>query len=275
MTDDTPAPGSTAPGSSARRPRSRAVRVVRRVGIAALAAGLVALLGFVIWALNPMRAEPKPLAALDDDTGIAVTRSAAGVVLIPKQGATGAGFVMLPGARVEPEAYAAKLRGLADAGVVVVIPSVTLNFALFDTRSFSDLTQVADAAGATEVQRWYVGGHSLGGVRACQLVADDRSSGRDAIAGLVLLGSYCAADISSTDAKVLSLGGSRDGLSTPAKIQAARHLLPDSATLVEIRGADHASFGDYGEQPGDKAATASDRKVASTLTQQVLVLMQG
>ncbi|TPW73668.1 alpha/beta hydrolase [Schumannella sp. 10F1B-5-1] len=236
-------------------------------------------MGFVVWALNPMRAEAKPLAALEQDSSIAVTRSDAGVVLIPKQGATGTGFVMLPGARVEPAAYAAKLAGLADAGVVVVIPSVTLNFALFDTRSFHDLTLVADAAGATDVQRWYVGGHSLGGVRACQLVADDQSAaaggGAPEIAGLVLLGSYCAADISGDDVPVLSLGGSRDGLSTPAKIRDARHRLPASAQLVEIPGADHASFGDYGAQPGDTTATASDADVRAEITQRILEFAAG
>lgn len=86
-----------------------------------------------------------------------------------------------------------------------------------------------------------MGGHSLGGVRACQLAAD-----ADA---LVLFGSYCATDLSKSDLAVLSLAGSEDGLSTPEKIDDARDQLPADAEMIEIEGASHASFGDYGAQP--------------------------
>lgn len=56
---------------------------------------------------------------------------------------------------------------------------------------------------------------------------------------------------------MLSVSGSRDGLSTPAKVDAARHLLPSTATTTEIAGANHADFGAYGDQPGDRTAAIS------------------
>ncbi|MBK0297276.1 alpha/beta hydrolase, partial [Bacillus sp. S34] len=74
-------------------------------------------------------------------------------------------------------------------------------------------------------------------VRACQLAPDAD--------GLLLLGSYCANDISRSYISVLSVSGSRDGLSTPAKVDAARHLLPSNATMTEIQGSNHADFGAY------------------------------
>ena len=45
---------------------------------------------------------------------------------------------------------------------------------------------------------------------------------------------------------MLSIAGSEDGLSTPDKIADARDLLPQTPRLVEIDGASHSTFGDYG-----------------------------
>lgn len=113
-----------------------------------------------------------------------------------------------------------------------------MNLAFFDLRGLDQFTSAAP-----DIDDWAVGGHSLGGVRACQLAADAEA--------LVLFGSYCADDLSTSDLAVLSISGSEDGLSTPEKVDAARHLLPADAEMVEIDGASHASFGDYGPQAGD------------------------
>jgi pimeloyl-ACP methyl ester carboxylesterase len=68
-----------------------------------------------------------------------------------------------------------------------------------------------------------------------------------------------ASDLSeSLDCSVLSISGSEDGLSTPAKIRSTKRLLPGDARYVTIPGAVHAYFGDYGPQSGDGQPT-SDR----------------
>ena len=104
-------------------------------------------------------------------------------------------------------------------------------------------------------------------MRSCQLAA----SGADAasephVAGVVLFGSYCANDLSRTDLRVLSLVGENDGLSTPDKVAAAASLLPADAATVLLEGANHAAFGDYGPQPGDGIATASDEVTRDRIT---------
>jgi pimeloyl-ACP methyl ester carboxylesterase len=66
---------------------------------------------------------------------------------------------------------------------------------------------------------------------------------------------------------VLSIAGSDDGLSTPEKIADARPLLPADAEMVEIPGAAHASFGDYGPQAGDGEPTISDEEMTARLTE--------
>ncbi|WP_375390241.1 alpha/beta hydrolase [uncultured Amnibacterium sp.] len=239
----------------------RVRRIVRRVGLAALAAGVLAAVGFVVWAEHPMEAEPGPLAAVRADSAITYRDAGSAVVLTPKR-PSAVGLVFFAGARVDAAAYASKLSGIADAGIAVVIVRPTLNFAIVETRPLADFEALDPA-----VQRWLVGGHSLGGVRACEYATDK------GVAGLVLLGSYCANDLSRTDLPVLSIGGERDGLSTPAKIRAARHLLPASAELVEIPGSVHAQFGDYGTQPGDGVPTATDAAVRKAITADVLAFL--
>jgi pimeloyl-ACP methyl ester carboxylesterase len=227
-------------------------RIIRRVLLWVAAALILALAAFVIWAENPMRAEAGPLSTVD------YVDSPDGVVLTPEN-PNGTGLVFIAGARVEPQAYAAKLSGLVDAGVTVVIARPALNFAILEFRSLDTFESLAP-----DVDTWFVGGHSLGGVKACQYATET--------AGLILFGSYCASDI--TDVDVLTISATNDGLSTPEKIADAADLLPKNAQLVVIDGGNHAQFGDYGVQPGDGDSTISDAEFERQLTAAVLAFMR-
>lgn len=203
-----------------------------------------------------MAAEPEPLASVKANPAISITDDSAAIVLSPTEGATGDGLVFIPGAKVDPWAYAAKLSGIVESGTTVVITKPWLNLAFFDLRSLGAFTSLAP-----DVDTWAVGGHSLGGVRACQLTQDAEA--------LILFASYCANDLSASGLPVLSLAGELDGLSTPEKIADARPLLPADADMVEIAGAAHSSFGDYGLQPGDGTPTISDADMTETLTSEI------
>lgn len=217
---------------------------------------VLVVLGFLAWANTPMMGERPAALEVWRDSRVAVTDLGNAVELAPVDGRSGTGLVFIPGAIVDPYAYMYKLsEAVADTGLTVLITKPTLNLAFFDTRPLSAFT-----SHVPEVEHWYVGGHSLGGVRACQLAADGD------VSGLVLFGSYCANDLSRTDLRVLSISGSRDGLSTPAKIEAARVLLPPNATMLQIQGMNHAQFGDYGPQPGDGTATISDAEARQGVT---------
>lgn len=234
--------------------KQRGRRVLRWV-LGSIGAVLVlAIGGILIWSqVGVMQAEPAPLATVRDNPEITVEDASQGIVLTPADGDSEIGLVFVPGAKVDPWAYAAILQGLAEDGVTVVITRPWLNLAFFDLRGLDSFTSAAP-----DIDTWAVGGHSLGGVRACQLATD-----ADA---LVLFGSYCASDVSDTDLAVLSLAGSEDGLSTPEKIAAARDLLPADAELIEIPGASHASFGDYGPQAGDGTPTISSDEMHAAVT---------
>jgi pimeloyl-ACP methyl ester carboxylesterase len=201
---------------------------------------LVAVIGLVAWSqVGVMAAEPGPLAEVREDPRIRYTDAAEAVVLEPAYGATGVGLVYVPGAKVEAAAYAATMADVvAEDGVTVVITKPWLNLAFFDLRPLTTFTDLVP-----DIDTWIVGGHSLGGVRACQLAGD-----ADALA---LFASYCANDLAESDLPVISIGGSEDGLTTPDDIADARPLLPADAVLAEIEGANHAAFGAYGPQAGD------------------------
>ncbi|WP_168441051.1 alpha/beta hydrolase [Microbacterium sp. K27] len=229
-------------------------RILKRVLWSVAIVLVVAVGGVLAWTqIGVMAAEPEPLASVRENPAITVTDADQGIVLAPADGRSDLGLVFIPGAKVDPWAYAAILQGLAEEGITVVITRPWLNLAFFDPRGLDAFTSAAP-----DIDVWGVGGHSLGGVRACQL-ADDADA-------LVLFASYCANDLSGSGLPVLSLSGSEDGLSTPEKIADARDQLPADADMVEIEGASHASFGDYGPQDGDGTPTISRDEMHAEVT---------
>ncbi len=214
---------------------------------------VLAGLGFLLWAnIGVMAAEPEALAAVRDDPDVTLTDAGGAWILAPASGDSDTGLVFIPGAKVDPLAYAATLVGVVEEGATVVITKPTLNLAFFDFRPLSDFTDLVPG-----IDAWSVGGHSLGGVRACQL-----AEGTD---GLVLFGSYCANDLSESGLAALSISGSEDGLSTPEKIDEAAHLLPADTIFVVIEGGNHAGFGAYGPQAGDGEGTIPDAEIRAQI----------
>jgi len=201
------------------------------------------VVGILLYAnIGVMPAEADALAAVRENPEVTLTDAGSAWVLAPESGESDSGLVFIPGAKVEPVAYAATFAGTVEEGATVVITKPTLNLAFFDLRPLSTFTGLVPG-----VDEWSVGGHSLGGVRACQLA--------EGTEGLVLLASYCANDLSDSGLPVLSISGSEDGLSTPQKIDDAAHLLPADTVYVVIEGGNHAGFGAYGAQDGDGEAT--------------------
>ncbi|MBX0299571.1 alpha/beta hydrolase [Cryobacterium sp. 1639] len=252
-------PETPADGTAAQRRPSR-LRRIRVVGWSALVALALGVVVFLIWAQLVMPADREAAQAVFDNPAVTVTDTETAVVIAPTDeesaaGESTTGLVFIPGAKVDPYAYLATLAPTVhETGMTVVITKPVLNLAFFDQRPLAAFTDTAPA-----VATWFVGGHSLGGVRAC-MYADEND-----VAGLVLLGSYCASPVDD-DRAVLSISGSEDGLSTPATIQENAPLLPADTTFVQIEGANHASFGAYGAQPGDGDATITPAEAERAIT---------
>lgn len=248
------------------RPASPARRRVRAIGVGALAALLVTVLGFLIWASTPYRADRGATLEVFRNPAIVVTTVDEGILLQPAADTVEnpVGLIFVPGARVEAYAYMFQLSGVVEQhGVTVLITKPTLTLAFFDARGVSDF-----ATAAPEIERWFVGGHSLGGVRACLMTPDTE------VEGLVLFGSYCANDLSDSGLRVLSIAAENDLLSDLDTIADAAPLLPANAEFVIIEGANHAAFGDYGEQSGDGERTITSEQMRDELTRLLSELLR-
>lgn len=229
-------------------PRRRRKTLGARAGRIALIVLAVIWVGLTAW-LRPYSAVEPALAAMSSDATVDIVETPTEIVMTPRDGSS-TGLLFQPGALVDPRAYAAVLRPVAEAGHPVVIVKQPLGIA------FLAAGAIDGAARANpEVEGWVVGGHSLGGTVAAMTAAG--AAADDAVAGLLLFASYPAGDISSATIAVESISGTRDGLSTPAKIDASRADLPEDTLFTVIDGASYAQFGDYGAQVGDGTPTIS------------------
>lgn len=236
-------------------------RRVRAIGLGALAALMLVMLGFAVWANSPYRADRAATLEVFGNPAVAVSTVDEGILLEPAGDAAAlsddaVGLVFVPGARVDAWAYIHQLSGIVEErGVTVLLTRPPLNFALLDPRGLEAFTTAAPG-----VDRWFLGGHSLGGVRACLM-----AEGADA-EGLVLLGSYCANDLSGSGLSALSVAAENDGLTELDTITESAALLPDTARFETIEGANHAAFGDYGPQSGDGERSITSDEMREQLT---------
>ena len=149
-----------------------------------------------------------------------VDDSRSSIRLTPTDDPQATGLAFYPGAKVDPQAYAHVLRPIAEAGFPVVIFKQPYNLAILDSNAADTVIGDPDDT----IDRWAVGGHSLGGAIASNSAETDRNE----LVGLLLYAAYPVNDIDER-----------------------RPDLPASTQYVPIDGAIHSFFGDYGLQNGD------------------------
>ena len=233
----------------------RRLRRARITGWTSLTALLVTIVSFLTWFHIVLPADRDAVDRVFADPQVSVVASQGLILFTPADEPTSQGLVFYPGAKVDPYSYLPTFHELVAEGLTVVIVEPLFNMALFDTTALSDITGVAP-----DVSQWFVGGHSLGGVKACMAAQDP------AIDGLVTMASFCASDLSARDIPALQLLGDRDGLIDLNAVDEASPLLPERTETTTIAGANHASFGAYGPQAGDGIATTPREDVAAIIT---------
>lgn len=244
-------------------PQQRTRRADRRVALGVPPLLLCALLVTALAWARPLSASPVGAAAMRSGNDVQVSDRLTWFEMVSvapdengKLRVPTTGLVFVPGARVDPRAYAPLLAPLARAGYLVTVLKEPFGVALVN----------ADHAGSVmkmhpEVTTWAVGGHSLGGVAAASFADRNASVAGAKVAGLVLYASYPSSRLERTDLQVVSISGDRDGLTTPEDVAASKKDLPPDTRYVVVPGAVHSFFGDYGEQQGD-GTPAVDRGAA-------------
>ncbi|MDW2878662.1 MULTISPECIES: alpha/beta hydrolase [Bacillaceae] len=234
-------------------------KIIKVALIIVLAVIIAGGAGFYIWA----QATYKPSEELFKLIGEENIRHENDWIVFDPGAVKKAGIIIYPGAKVEPEAYSYLGGRLAENGYLVLVPEMRLNFSILEGNKADELIEHYP-----EIERWYIGGHSLGGVSAATYAFNHA----DQIDGVILLGSYpsSGSDFSDSTMPMLSIYAEKDGLTTPGKIEKTRHLLSDGADLYGIEGGNHAQFGMYGPQKGDNHASIPPQRQQDLIVKEIL-----
>lgn len=206
---------------------------------------------------------PEARTALDSTSLVQVDEHRRGYVFQPLTDVQSIGLILYPGALVEAAAYAPLAMKLAEEGYPVALPRFPLRLAVLAPNRAMTFIDSSDVA----VEEWVIAGHSLGGAMAARFV---KRNAPDAVLGLALLAAFPADsdDLSGREnLNVVSIFGSRDGVSEPEEVLSAAPLLPERTAFIEIAGGNHAQFGFYGPQRGDNQATISREAQQASLVE--------
>jgi pimeloyl-ACP methyl ester carboxylesterase len=110
------------------------------------------------------------------------------------------------------------------------------NMAIFDVNAADGIIDQFP-----DIERWYIGGHSMGGAMA----SDYASKHQDNVNGLILLGAYIYGNYPVENA--LTVYGTFN--------TSVAERVDYTENIVVIEGGNHAQFGNYGKQKGDPDAT--------------------
>lgn len=190
-------------------------------------------------------------------------RETADYILISSGENVHKGIIFYPGGLVDAHAYLPWMDSLVTymEDVQVICLKVTANLSILDMQKAMDvLSRFSD------INKWAISGHSLGGVVACFTAAQNQ----DVFSALIPMAAWTTENYSLQDwsGAVLSLSASADSLATPSEVNMNKYLFPPEASIdtldfpmqrgftyyKQIQGGNHAGFGKYGEQDGDGSA---------------------
>ena len=210
----------------------------------------VILAGTLIWGISwatyarpPL---PVALAALESDDLVEVTQDP--WLIFTPTGDIKAGLIFYPGGRIDPRGYANMMRVIAEEGFLVVVPSMPINMAIFDTNAADEIIDHF-----SKINSWGIAGHSVGGTSAAIYTANNPGK----IAGLAIWASYPpnSTDLSEVNLPVYSIYGELDsGVDRPA-IEERKNIMPPDTVYLEIPGGDHHQFGSYFIEPEQDHST--------------------
>lgn len=233
--------------------------------ITAVILGLAIIVGAcAIYLSDYYRADMDAIAAFSSENDITAKTLENGTLIYEPEDAI-AGFIFYPGGKVEYTAYTPLMEACASEGILCALVEMPFNLAVLDVNAADGIQEMYP-----EIEKWYIGGHSLGGSMAASYLADHT----DVYEGLILLGSYSTADLSGSDISVLSIYGSEDKVMNEEKYSSNKTNLPKDSKEFVIEGGCHAYFGMYGAQDGDGTPTITNEEQIEFTVQEILTMMR-
>lgn len=208
-----------------------------KVAIIMIISILVILLGtFFVYVSVYYRADDVDITVMQNEYRMSVEDNY--IILSPSTPSKTA-LIFYPGAKVEYTAYLPIMEKIKEAtGITCILVKMPFNLAVLDADKADEIINQFP-----NIERWYLGGHSMGGAMA----SDYASKNQDKVNGLILLGAYLYGDYPID--KALTIYGTFN-TSVSEKIEYTQN-------IVAIEGGNHAQFGNYGKQKGDPDATIS------------------
>ncbi|MDT6951906.1 alpha/beta hydrolase [Companilactobacillus alimentarius] len=165
-------------------------------------------------------------------------------------------IIFYPGALVEPKSYNIWAKKVSEAGFNVYIVRFPLDLAVLKTNAADKITKKSG---------YVIGGHSLGGTMASRYAHNHQKN----LKGVFFLASYPEkkGNLQKTSVPVLSITATQDGVLQHKNYQKAKKFLPDKTIYTSISGGNHAGFGSYGTQKGDRQASISNQKQQNIISQ--------
>jgi hypothetical protein len=222
-------------------------QILKKVVLAIVLILMISIAGFIIWGSTPQGPMLEVEPFLKSSNSVTVTTNP-WLSFSPHNSPATTGFIFYPGGHVNYKAYAPAAYQLAENGILVIIVSMPLSLAVLNPGAATNVI-----AAHPEINRWMIGGHSLGGVMAANYAYSHPGD----ISGLVLWAAYPAQNnsLNNSTLPVISIYGSQDGMVT--ELEASSTLLPPTTEYIVIKGGNHAQMGWYGKQAGDNEATIS------------------
>lgn len=230
-----------------------------KIALYIILALVIIIAGFSIWYLTDYsHADASVNAYLNGTDNVSVEKIDNGLFLDGPGNESA--LIFYPGAKIEYTAYLPLFTELANDGVDCFIVEMPFNLAFFGLDSADSIVSNTNFT----YDKWYISGHSLGGVVASYYVKN-HSTDYD---GLILLASYPAEDLNNVS--VLSIYGSNDKVFNKETYDKSKGLMDYNLTEYVINGGNHAQFASYGNQAGDGVATISSENQRKQTEKEIL-----
>ncbi|MGD9676954.1 MAG: alpha/beta fold hydrolase [Vulcanibacillus sp.] len=194
---------------------------------------------FLIYASDYYKADDVAIPVMQGDSTMRVQDN---LIILSPTIPSDTALIFYPGAKVEYIAYLPILEKIKqNLGITCILVKMPFNMAIFDTNAADKIIDQFP-----DIEKWYIGGHSMGGAMA----SDYASKHQDKVEGLILLGAYIYGGYPAENS--LTVYGTFN-TSVAEKINYTEN-------IVVIDGGNHAQFGNYGKQKGDPDATISSEE---------------
>jgi hypothetical protein len=186
-------------------------------------------------------------------------------IIFPAAPANNTGVIIYPASFVDEKAYVPVAFDLADKGYSVFIARMPFGLSMLNTENGLNFT-----GNYKNIKKWYIIGHSLGGVAASVFVKKHP----DTVSGIIFWASMPLHSMKESRTKTLCIYGTRDGFFGVKSLEKAKKLLPADTVYYTIEGGNHSQFAWYPDMPGDMKAEISREEQQRQALSEVLKFMK-